>query len=228
MQIIISLTNKIKKMALPKTPRGIKSLIVRLEKQLQYEKRHYGYYDDGGGVRFLIGPLYVLLQDYEGALKEFKLFDRRFFDDSGEPEHRIMWALALYKNGKLKEAENKLLEVLFLNLYMIPNLLDLPVANLNIDMMSGDSTLEYAQSFHPELKKVWEDDALIWAESIYNSDSATKLREKIIQNWKLIYELPTGLERSNLLDELDKLQFELYPKTRQKKIIKDIAEDDDF
>jgi hypothetical protein len=56
-------------MKLQKTPKGIQLRIKEYEDFLKYEKRTFGEYHDGDGVRYIICPLYMLMGDFEGALK---------------------------------------------------------------------------------------------------------------------------------------------------------------
>ena len=63
----------------------IRSRLRSYERKLQQEKEKYGYYHDGAGKRYLIGPHYLLLGDNDGALAAFKWFEKEFPDDIGEP-----------------------------------------------------------------------------------------------------------------------------------------------
>ena len=73
-------------------PKKIRERIRRYERNLRKRDNR-----DGSGSRYLLGPLYLLLDDTEGALAHYKWFARRFDDDGGEPFHRFSWVLALHR-----------------------------------------------------------------------------------------------------------------------------------
>ena len=80
-------------------PKKIKDRIRRHERAVRNEKKKYGGYDDGAGKRYILGPLYLLLDDIEGALQTFEWFKQEFPDDVGEPLKNLCWTLALYRVG---------------------------------------------------------------------------------------------------------------------------------
>ena len=86
----------------------IRSRLRRYERALQKEKKEYGYYHDGAGKRYQIGPHYMLLGDDEGALAAFEWFEKEFSDDVGEPGHLLCWSLALHRAGNEVGAAKKL------------------------------------------------------------------------------------------------------------------------
>jgi hypothetical protein len=56
----------------PKDKKKIVERIHRYENSLLAEKRRFGSFDDGYGKRYLLGPLYLLAGDIEGAVKHYK------------------------------------------------------------------------------------------------------------------------------------------------------------
>ncbi len=54
-------------------------------RKLRKEKTEHGFYDDGAGKRYQIGPHYMLLDDNDGALGAFQWFEKEFPDDVGVP-----------------------------------------------------------------------------------------------------------------------------------------------
>ena len=94
----------------PDDPKKIKTRIRTYERSLTHDL------DDGAGKRYLLGPMYLLLNDVEGALKHFAWFDKVFSDDSGEPYQYLCWTLALFKAGKTADAKRKLKQTMFENL----------------------------------------------------------------------------------------------------------------
>lgn len=75
-------------MGLPKDPRKIRERIRSYERELRCEKKEYGGYDNGAGKRYLLGPLYLLMGDFQGAIKSFRWFEKEFPDDGGESGHQ--------------------------------------------------------------------------------------------------------------------------------------------
>ena len=67
----------------------IRSRLSSYERKLQKEKKEHGFYRDGAGKRYQIGPHYMLLGDNEGALAAFQWFEKEFSDDAGEPRHGL-------------------------------------------------------------------------------------------------------------------------------------------
>jgi hypothetical protein len=55
----------------PKDPTKIRARIRRYERALRKEHDETGYYSDGYGKRYWLGPLYLLMDDLEGALQSF-------------------------------------------------------------------------------------------------------------------------------------------------------------
>jgi len=98
----------------------IKNTISRYKRAMAKEKKEWGMISDGSGKRFLLGPLYLRIDDTHGALKHYQWFETTFPDDSGEPFHRMAWSLTLYRNGDTEEAAKMLLKTMFLNLYLFP------------------------------------------------------------------------------------------------------------
>jgi tetratricopeptide (TPR) repeat protein len=92
----------------PQDPTKIRARIRRSERALRREQASYGFLNDGGGKRYLLGPLYLLLGDTADALQSFAWFAQTFPDDGGDPAQYLCWILALYRAGDLKQAAAKL------------------------------------------------------------------------------------------------------------------------
>jgi hypothetical protein len=146
----------------PKEPKKIKERISRYERELRKEYEKFGDIGDGYGKRYLLGPLYLLLGDIEGALKSFEYYDKTFPDDSGEPFHFLSWVLVLYRSGNLTSAEEKLRQTMFSNFYLIPNLLGLKHEKLDIWHGSNIEEPEYLYDFPLELIATLEEVELEW------------------------------------------------------------------
>jgi tetratricopeptide (TPR) repeat protein len=154
----------------PKEPKKIRARIRRYERKLRKEYEATGFYGDGYGKRYLLGPLYLLMGDLEGALKSFEWFAQTFPDDTGEPIQNLCWALALYRSGNLAEATLKLRQAMLSNPYLIPRLLGIAQDKLDI----AQDELDFGYYFNlfqkedveympPEIWALWDEVALQWA-----------------------------------------------------------------
>lgn len=83
--------------------------------------------NDNQGARYLIGPLYQLAGDLQGAMRAYEQFARDYPDDWGDPHHTFCWGLALYEAGHHRAAVAKWREACFQNIYIAPLLLDKPL-----------------------------------------------------------------------------------------------------
>jgi hypothetical protein len=190
----------------PKEPNKIKERIFRYERELQKEYEEFGGYNDGSGKRYLLGPLYLLLGDLEGALKSFEWYDKAFPDDSGEPFHFLSWTLVLFRLGNLPGAEKKLWQTMFSNLYLIPNLLGLKHERLDIWHGSNIEEPEYLYDFSQELIDLWGEEELQWARTTYNSQKFQQARLRYIEIYHQLINEPIGPKRSKLVEEAYKLK----------------------
>ena len=112
--------------------RRIRARLRSYERKLRTEKERYGFYRDGAGKRYQVGPHYMLLADNEGALGAFRWFEKEFPDDVGEPGHLLCWTLALHRAGNEIGAAKRLRKTMLNNLYLVPRLLGSPIAELEI------------------------------------------------------------------------------------------------
>ena len=130
----------------PKTPKAIRERIRRYERALKKELQT-GYGGDGYGKRYLLGPLYMLLGDVDGALVSFDWYEKAYPDDVGDPYQYLTWALGLYKGEQKQEAFNKLYSTMLENLYLVPLVLRQTPQPLDIWHGSNLAEMEYAMSY---------------------------------------------------------------------------------
>jgi hypothetical protein len=191
---------------LPKNPAKIRERIKRYERELRQEHKRFGAFGDSAGKRYLMGPLYLLLGDNQGALKSFDWFEQNFPDDMGEPEHYLSWTLALYRSGHIAAAEQKLLQTMLSNLYLIPHLLGLDQPELDIWHRSNIDRRDYLGYIPPEILALWDDAALQWAGETYHNPKLSQVRERYIEIYRQLKDEPRGPKRSQLVQEA----FNLY------------------
>ena len=149
----------------PTDRRRIRDRIRRYERALQREL-DTGYGRDGYGKRYLLGPLYMLLGDVDGALASYNWYVGAYPDDSGEPYQHMTWALALFRGGRRPEADQKLYDTMLKNVYLVPVLLGQHPRRLDIWHGSNWEWLEYAVDVPQELLRLWDDVALQWARDV--------------------------------------------------------------
>ncbi len=184
----------------------IRSRLRSYERKLRKEKEKYGFYDDGAGKRYQIGPHYMLLGDNDGALGAFQWFEREFPDDIGVPDHFLCWSLALYRAGNEIGAAKKLRQTMFSNLYLVPRLLGSPIAELDIWHGSSDAEPAYAEHIHEPYLKLWTEQEKEWASGLYQSPGFQSARERYIEISRALDTTRPGPERSRLVEEMHKLE----------------------
>jgi tetratricopeptide (TPR) repeat protein len=146
----------------PSDPKKIKARIRSYERKLAKEKQLMGCYDDGYGKRNLLGSLYMLLGDLDGALAHFEWYEREFEDCGSEPYHLVAWCLALYKAGRLDNAREMLRQLMNANEYMVPHLLGEEPKRRDGWHGSNYGWLNYALALPKELASLWNEEALDW------------------------------------------------------------------
>jgi hypothetical protein len=186
---------------LPSDSKRIRARLCRYERQLRAEKTRTGFVDDGAGLRFLVGPLYLLLGALEGAAKSYAWFEKQFPDDGGEPGNDLCWALVLYRIGSQEAAERKLRQVMLRNLYLLPQLLGVPRKPLAIWHGSNWAEADYLACIPPEYWDLWDAAALEWVRRLYESEAFRKAESRYIAIYKELRTLPPGPRRSALVHE---------------------------
>jgi hypothetical protein len=184
----------------------IRSRLRSYERKLQKEKKEYGFYRDGAGKRYQVGPHYMLLDDNEGALAAFEWFDKEFPDDVGEPGHFLCWSLALHRAGNEIGAAKKLRQTMFSNLYLVPRLLGSPIAKLDIWHGSSDAEPSYAEHIHEPYLQLWTDEEREWASGLCHSPGFQSVRERFIEIARALDTTRPGPDRSRLVEEMHKLE----------------------
>jgi len=184
----------------------IRSRLRSYERKLQKEKKEHGFYRDGAGKRYQVGPHYMLLDDNEGALGAFRWFEKEFPDDSGEPGHHLCWSLALYRSGNEIGAAKKLRQTMLSNLYLVPHLLGSPIAELDIWHGSSDAEPSHAEYVPEAYLQLWTDAERKWAAHLYESPGFTSVRARYIEISRVLNTTPPGPERSRLVEEMSELE----------------------
>jgi hypothetical protein len=184
----------------------IRSRLRSYERKLQKEKKEHGFYRDGAGKRYQIGPHYMLLEDNEGALAAFEWFEKEFPDDVGEPGHFLCWSLALYRSGNEIGAAKKLRQTMFSNLYLVPHLLGSPIAALDVWHGSSDAEPSYVEWIPEAYFLLWTEAEREWAARLYHSPGFTSVRGRYIEISRALNTTRPGPERSRLVQKMSELE----------------------
>lgn len=192
----------------PKRQKTIAERIRRYERALRRDKRLHGSIDDGAGNRYLLGALYLMLDDPKGALKSYKWLERTIPDDMGEPFDYLCWTLTLYRVGDLEAAAEKLRQTMLRNLYLIPALIGAEQDRLEMRHGTNWAEKEYAEYAPAEYFALWDEAALDWAAQTYHSAPFCEIREQYITICQQLDSEPVGPKRSQLVREKFRLQTE--------------------
>ena len=184
----------------------IRSRLRSYERKLRQEKEKFGYYHDGAGKRYQIGPHYILLGDNQSALEAFEWFEGEFDDDVGKPDHWLCWSLALYRAGNETGAAKKLRQAMLANLYLVPHLLGEPISAIDMWHGSSDADPDYVDHVPGPYLQLWTEEEKQWAARLYDSPGFRSARERYIEISKLLDGLRPGTERSRLLREMHELE----------------------
>jgi hypothetical protein len=159
----------------PTDPKRIRERIRRYERALKRELEE-GYGGDGYGKRYLLGPLYMLMGDVDGALASFDWYEDAY-------------------------AFNKLYHTMLENLYLVPFLLGRDLQPLDIWHGSNLEWIEYAVEVPQELLNLWDDVALQWARDVSEHPAVVEKVARYVAIHRELKSEPRGPRRSALVHE---------------------------
>jgi len=186
----------------PKQIERIQNKILKIKRELAYDKRRHGFHDDSRGLRYLPPELFLKLQDYSGALRYFNWFDKNFSDDSGYPTFLFEWTITLFKNGKIKEAEKMTLKTFFSNIYIIDKFLENEFLNLDIKHMSNWEVESMAEELLYNKNQIEYIDFANWLSNFVRSQNFNEYANEFLDIQKKLKHEPVGETRSNLIVRL--------------------------
>lgn len=111
--------------------------------------------NDNQGARYLIGPLYQLAGDLEGALRAYERFARHYPRDMGDPHQTFCWGLALSEAGRRQEAASRWRQAFFQNIYIAPMLLGDRLPEEAIWYGSNLEWPDYAEDYLDLYETLW-------------------------------------------------------------------------
>jgi len=194
----------------PTDPKRIRERIRRYERALKKELES-GYGGDGYGKRFLLGPLYMLMGDVDGALASFDWYEKTYPGDGGEPYQYLTWALALFRGDRRQEGFNKLYQTMLQNLYLVPFLLGRNPQPLDIWHGSNLGWIEYAVEIPRELLSLWDDVALRWAREVSKNPVVVEKVARYVAIHRELKSEPRGPRRTALVNEAFALKKTAIP-----------------
>src|SRR5712691_1526955 len=191
----------------PTDPRTIRARIRRYERALRQEQERFSCIRDGGGTRYLLGPLYLLLGDTAGALRSFAWFAETFPDDSGDPVHLLCWTLAWYRTGDMRRAAGTLRQTMLSNLYLLPRVLGREQDVIDMWHPSNRTEKSYRDAIPEAWLALWDPPALHWAHTVYQRASMQRVRRRYIAIYHQLQTEPIGPTRHHLVDEAMHLKY---------------------
>lgn len=133
----------------PKQIERVQNKIKKIRKEIYNEKRLWGGYHDGRGLRYIPFELYLKIQDYKGGLTYLRWFNKNFPDDIAMSEIMTMSSVIYFKNDKIKDAEKKILQAYFADSFVVDIFMDRNV-NENND---SNYDLNAIKDFFDTIKK---------------------------------------------------------------------------
>ena len=185
----------------PKQIERIQNKIVKIKRALAADKRRWGgYYDDSRGLRYLAPELYIKIKDYKGAMRYFNWFNKAFDDDMGFPFFLFEWSITLFKNGKLKEAEKKMFQAIFISDALIDKFLEQDYFSLNTN---ENSSLEIVTLLNDQIYNLSDVEFKDFSEWLSNFTAGDFFRRNLSEFLVIARKLktePVGEVRSELVE----------------------------
>lgn len=185
----------------PKQAERIRNKIKRIKLALAEDKRRWGgFYDDSRGLRYLPPELYLQLQDYQGALRYFRWFDKNFPTDCGSSFFHFEWAITLIKTRHHKEAEKKIVDSFMSNTYIINAFLGRELVEYGITENAEWNRQNVLDNFQYSAKMEELTDFTAWLTGFLESKNFQKYTNEFIEIEKMLETEPLGPKRSRLVD----------------------------
>ena len=186
----------------PKQIEKAKAQIVAIRKTIAAEKRQWGGYHDGRGLRYAPPQYYVKISDFKGAMTYFRWFQKNFEDDCGTPYFLFEWCITLFKNGKFKEAEKKAVETFMSNTYLIDRFFGKPFHALLDKSPCSAWQKEQLIRYAPySTEQVALKDFTDWLAQFVQSDKYQTITAAFIETEIQLLTEPVGAKRSELVDK---------------------------
>jgi hypothetical protein len=190
----------------PDTERKLKTRISSYRSSLRKEKKERDYISDGSGKRYILFSLYLILNDLEKSNEYFEWYCKEFHDDSGEPFQKLCWAIGLFRMNRLDEARQVLAETMLSNLYLIPNIIGVPLEEeYDIWHSSNFENLYYSTDLPSEINDNIQENELIWMKETYESFDFRRINKSYRKIYHQLKSAEDIDERRKLLKESNSL-----------------------
>ncbi len=136
-----------KNMMTPSEKLHLENEIKRVQDMFETEMHQLGYIEDIEELRYLPSAVYLKLQDYQHGLEYNQWVAENFVDDCEPPDFLFEWSVFLFMNGKIKEAEVKLLETFLSNTYVIDKFFGRPITPIDKTEYSEFEHVEFVEKF---------------------------------------------------------------------------------
>jgi len=184
----------------------IQRRIKFLRGRLTAEKRQFGGYHDGAGIRYVIPELYMQIMDFKGAMYYFRWFAKTFPDDIGFPDFNLFWSMTLFHNNKIDAAIKKAYETAFSNTYLIDLIYERDPHPLDKSETMGFESIDYAKEVYQGCVNLMTLEFQTWLDYISGTDDFKANLNRFISLEKLIKDEPVGEMRSHLINESRKFE----------------------
>lgn len=190
----------------PKQRERIQTKIKKIRFALTEEKRIYGGYHDGSGLRYATLELYIKIQDYKGGLNFTRWFDKNFPDDIGNPIFLFEWTIILFKNNKIKDAESKAIITYFSNSYLFDKFFDRPIIPIEKYEYSNLNIPEFTEYLTYTKNNTYLIDFADWLADFEKTDRFEKIKIKFLEITKRLKTETDAETRSFLRRQLNQLE----------------------
>jgi hypothetical protein len=189
---------------------AVRTKIEKIKKALADDKRRWGgYYNDGGGLRYLPPQYYLKIEEYSGALRYFNWFKKNFPDDIGFPQFLFTWTITLFYKNKLEDARRLAFRTFFSNTYLFDKFFGKPIVPIEKWEGSNLEGPEYTDFFTYSAT----DSKLLafteWLQKLTNSDDFQQISNTFIELNQKLKDLPASDERNEIFSSLNKLENSL-------------------
>lgn len=154
---------------LAKSPEDLIEQVRAIETHLILTKLKGEHERDGEGWRYLIPQAYLFAGSSFESVHAFERFQLDYPDDIGSPCLFMCSALAHYREGLIEQAEKLLYELIFSNIYFMPQLLSRNVQRKNIWHGIDIADVNYLEEVDPRVFSSWKTNEIKWATQVFDS-----------------------------------------------------------
>lgn len=159
----------------------IKRKISSAKSILKKGKKEFGFYDDSYGRRYLIPELQIQIEDFSGVIKYYDWFYKEFPDDIGFPGLHLCWIITAIKKNKPEMLNKHLVELENVNCYIIPELLNRPIEQVEKWEGMNISTKDYAKSIAKKFSGKFDLEAIAVIEEIVGRSEYRFYKNSILE-----------------------------------------------